>query len=102
VLCIYHHQPINAPPAGAQALWITHNENPQRAQCGLVDANDCKCSLIILEDVPFLFIGLEYLSQTIRLRLKNIYIHTYHLRFIPEGVAEVSQIFLRDTHVLPK
>jgi hypothetical protein len=31
-----------------------------------------------------------------------IYIHTYHSRFIPEGVAEVSQIILRDTHVLPK
>jgi hypothetical protein len=30
------------------------------------------------------------------------YIHTYHSRFIPGGVAEVSQIFLRDTHVLPK
>jgi hypothetical protein len=29
-------------------------------------------------------------------------IHTYHLRFIPEGVVEVSQIFLRDSHVLPK
>jgi hypothetical protein len=29
-------------------------------------------------------------------------IHTYHSRFIPEGVAEVSQIFLQDTHVLPK
>jgi hypothetical protein len=28
--------------------------------------------------------------------------HTYHSRFIPEGVAEVSQIFLQDTHVLPK
>jgi hypothetical protein len=28
-------------------------------------------------------------------------IHIYHSRFIPEGVAEVSQIFLRDTHVLP-
>jgi hypothetical protein len=28
--------------------------------------------------------------------------HTYHSRFIPEGVAEVSQILLRDTHVLPK
>jgi hypothetical protein len=27
---------------------------------------------------------------------------TYHSRFIPEGVAEASQIFLRDTHVLPK
>jgi hypothetical protein len=32
----------------------------------------------------------------------EIYIHTYHSRFIPERVAEVSQIFLRDTHVLPK
>jgi hypothetical protein len=30
------------------------------------------------------------------------YIYTYHWHFIPEGVAEVSQIFLRDTHVLPK
>jgi hypothetical protein len=27
---------------------------------------------------------------------------TYHSRFIPKGIAEVSQIFLRDTHVLPK
>jgi hypothetical protein len=32
----------------------------------------------------------------------NTYIHTYHSRFIPEGVAELSQIFPRDTHVLPK
>jgi hypothetical protein len=27
---------------------------------------------------------------------------THHSRFIPEGVAELFQIFLRDTHVLPK
>jgi hypothetical protein len=33
---------------------------------------------------------------------KSKYIHTYHSRFIPEGVADVSQIFLRDTHDLPK
>jgi hypothetical protein len=31
-----------------------------------------------------------------------IYIHTYHSRSISEGAAEASQIFLRDTHVLPK
>jgi hypothetical protein len=31
-----------------------------------------------------------------------IYIHTYLSCFIPEGVAEASQIFLQDTHVLPK
>jgi hypothetical protein len=30
------------------------------------------------------------------------YIHTYHSHFIPEGAADASQIFLRDTHVLPK
>jgi hypothetical protein len=28
--------------------------------------------------------------------------HTYHSRFIPEGAAEASQIFLRDAHILPK
>jgi hypothetical protein len=32
----------------------------------------------------------------------HVCMHTYHSRFFPEGVAEVSQIFLRDTHVLPK
>jgi hypothetical protein len=31
-----------------------------------------------------------------------MYIHTYSSRFIHEEVAEVFQIFLRDTHVLPK
>jgi hypothetical protein len=30
------------------------------------------------------------------------HIHTYHSRFIPEGVAEVFQIFLLDINVLPK
>jgi hypothetical protein len=32
----------------------------------------------------------------------NRYIHTYQSHYIPEGVAQVSQIFLQDTHVLPK
>jgi hypothetical protein len=43
-------------------------------------------------------------AQLIVIKKENIYyiIHTYHSRFIPAGVAEVSQIFLRDTHVLPK
>jgi hypothetical protein len=35
------------------------------------------------------------------IRGKSI-IHTHHSRFIPEGVAEASQIFLRDAHILPK
>jgi hypothetical protein len=34
--------------------------------------------------------------------IKRVYIHTYHSRFIPEGVAEASHIFLRDIHVSPK
>jgi hypothetical protein len=32
----------------------------------------------------------------------TLLLQTYHSRFTPEGVAEVSQIFLRDTHVFPK
>jgi hypothetical protein len=36
------------------------------------------------------------------LELSKLYIHTYRSRFIPEGAAEASQIFLRDAHVLPK
>jgi hypothetical protein len=39
--------------------------------------------------------------QVVRARTTDL-LHTYHSRFIPEGVAEVSQIFLRDTHALPK
>jgi hypothetical protein len=31
-----------------------------------------------------------------------MYIHTYRSRFIPEGVVEVSKIFLRDAQALPK
>jgi hypothetical protein len=36
--------------------------------------------------------------------LTHTYTYSYinTTRFIPEGVAEVSQIFLRETHVLPK
>jgi hypothetical protein len=32
--------------------------------------------------------------------INSTYIHTYH--FISEGVAEASQISLRDVHILPK
>jgi hypothetical protein len=36
-----------------------------------------------------------------KIAIKYRLIHTYHSRFIPEGVAEASQILLRDAHVLP-
>jgi hypothetical protein len=29
-------------------------------------------------------------------------IHTYHSRFVPEGVAHASEIFLPDAQILPK
>jgi hypothetical protein len=31
----------------------------------------------------------------------NLHTYTYYSRFISEGVAEASQIFLRDAHGLP-
>jgi hypothetical protein len=43
-----------------------------------------------------------YVNRSCVISCTNIHTYTYHSRFIPEGVAEVSQIFLRDTHVLPK
>jgi hypothetical protein len=33
---------------------------------------------------------------------KSAVIDTYHSRFIPKGVAEASQIFHLDAHILPK
>jgi hypothetical protein len=33
--------------------------------------------------------------------LVHTYIHIYHSHFIPEGVAEVSQMYFRDAQVLP-
>jgi hypothetical protein len=32
----------------------------------------------------------------------DLYTHAHHSHFIPEGVAKAYQIFLQDTHVLPK
>jgi hypothetical protein len=54
--------------------------------------------------VAFVFIKSTKISREFTLlMLERINkIHTYHSRFIPEGVADVSQIFLRDTHVSPK
>jgi hypothetical protein len=34
--------------------------------------------------------------------IANMYISYEESRFIPEGIAEASQIFLRDAHVLPE
>jgi hypothetical protein len=48
------------------------------------------------------FLLIDRVIQEEGLYYKHTYIHTYHSRFIPEGVGEVSQIFLLDTHVLPK
>jgi hypothetical protein len=42
-----------------------------------------------------------HILNILKLKL-HTYIHTFHSRFIPEGVAEASQIILQDAHVLPK
>jgi hypothetical protein len=77
---IHHHQPINVPTAGAQAF--------------LMDYPQGEIIIIITID--------NYIHINTPIEYPLDYKHTYHSRFIPEGVAEVSQIFLRDRHVLPK
>jgi hypothetical protein len=41
-----HHQPSNVPTAGAQAFLVDYPQGERAIthQCGLVGANDCKCS----------------------------------------------------------
>jgi hypothetical protein len=45
---------------------------------------------------PILSVDKRRLRDTTTIQLYN------DSRFIPEGVDETSQIFLRDTHILPK
>jgi hypothetical protein len=44
----------------------------------------------------------NYSKQAHEVQTQTIHIHTYHSRPIPEGVADASQILLRDAHVLSK
>jgi hypothetical protein len=52
-------------------------------------------------DISQKILWLQYAVRDVFINIMFI-IHTFHSRFIPEGVAEVSQIFLRDTHAIPK
>jgi hypothetical protein len=64
-------------------------------------ASDCKKNQT--NNVLCLILSPAYSAQILLGNfLRQLHIHTYHSRFIPKGVAEASQIFLRDTHVLPK
>jgi hypothetical protein len=54
------------------------------------------------DNYPCVFISA--FVQLVYFRTSEIfsYIDTYHSHFIPEGVAEATQIFLRDAHVISK
>jgi hypothetical protein len=43
-----------------------------------------------------------FIPFLLALQVSSENVHTYHSRVILEGVAELSQISLRDAHVLPK
>jgi hypothetical protein len=73
---------------GPFSLWVVHKE-------GLCPSNGYINGLMMM-------MMRRQVVKIIAESLSHTYIHTYHSRFIPEAVAEVSQIFLRDTHILPK
>jgi hypothetical protein len=65
----------------------------------------CRFDIVLSFSVSYLGILLFLLFISIDTNLLQIYyigISTLYSHFILEGVAEVTQIFLRDTHVLPK
>jgi hypothetical protein len=47
----------------------------------------------------YVFFAIKSFTQH---NLPHTYHITHHSRLIPEGEAELSQIFFRDAHVLPK
>jgi hypothetical protein len=57
----------------------------------------CRNTILIITRCSF--------ARVILMTLYMLYyigpLHTYHSRSIPEDVAEASQIFLQDAHVLP-
>jgi hypothetical protein len=46
--------------------------------------------------------NLKEIYQKIKRKSASEDIHSYLSRFIPEGVAEASQILFQDTQILPK
>jgi hypothetical protein len=57
---------------------------------------------IVLAESDVLIGKIHLLLKLLTLFALNERIHTYYTGIFPKGVAEASQIFLRDTHVLPK
>jgi hypothetical protein len=43
---------------------------------------------------PMLRVHLEIFAGSLK-----VYIHKYHSRFVPEGLAKASQLFLQDTSI---
>jgi hypothetical protein len=80
------------------SLWIKHTNISFFYRCR---KRRLKYSLTPEMSCDQTAIGLPPVTSAVFLIAKPLHT-TYHLRFIPEGVADVSQIFLRDTHVLPK
>jgi hypothetical protein len=78
---------------GIVASFIEHRSNWSGASGSINTKSglNAKGSLGIVKHLGFMFCNQDV-----------SYIHTYHSRFITERIAEVSQIFLRDAHVLPK
>jgi hypothetical protein len=78
------------PPVSAAAAPHTpavslarHNDAPRTAPIGV------PIETFVLPGYTFIF-------------CVHNHIHTYHSRFIPEGVTEATRIILQDAHVLPK
>jgi hypothetical protein len=63
----------------------------------------CRSHYLLLKQLLLFGFFLSISSKAIMIFFSStFYMNTYHSRFIPEGVAEASQVFFQDAQALPK
>jgi hypothetical protein len=98
---------IDTPVNGRPSLFrvdSVHQMVTSLSVCWSIDTKSMRKSIATIDTIEHVLnVANSYLAYWRRLHkaLKS-YIHTYHSRFIPEGVVEVSQIFPPYAHVLSK
>jgi hypothetical protein len=97
VTTCFHHVVIKIRHLFLATLWLQTTANAAGTN-GL--ASSLRTLLRFRDRTPSAMTASPSSSSKIEILCFRLIVH--HSRFTPKGIAEVSPIFLRDTHVLPK
>jgi hypothetical protein len=117
--CLFYYIPsIKRTSRGEQQTRKSTDFNQASQASGCKASGDCRTPINTDKGLRLLFVrntrdsritrseGLYFISLQATCffeidSINKLLLHTYRSRFIPERVAEASQIFLRDAHFLP-